>query len=60
MRILVIGTGTIGRAVVAALSAGNEIISASLRSTTLKVDITEPVSIQTQTTASSFPSERYI
>ena len=30
MRILVIGTGTIGRAVVAALSAGNEIISASL------------------------------
>jgi len=46
MRILVIGTGTIGRAVVAALSAGNEIISASLRSTTLKVDIADPVSIQ--------------
>jgi NAD(P)-dependent dehydrogenase (short-subunit alcohol dehydrogenase family) len=46
MRILVIGTGTIGRAVVAALSAGNEIISASLRSTTLKVDIADPASIQ--------------
>jgi len=46
MRILVIGTGTIGRAVVAALSAGNEIISASLRSTALKVDIANPASIQ--------------
>jgi NAD(P)-dependent dehydrogenase (short-subunit alcohol dehydrogenase family) len=47
VRILVIGaTGTIGRAVVAALSAGNEIISASLRSTTLKVDIAEPASVQ--------------
>ena len=46
MRILVIGTGTIGRAVVAALSAGNEVISASLRSTTHKVDITDPASIQ--------------
>jgi nucleoside-diphosphate-sugar epimerase len=46
MRILVIGTGTIGRAVVAALSAGNEIISASLRSTNLKVDIADPASIQ--------------
>ncbi len=47
MRILVIGaTGTIGRAVVAALSAGNEIISASLRKTTVKVDIAEPASIQ--------------
>ena len=46
MRILVIGTGTIGRAVVAALSAGNEIISASLRSTTRKVDIADPTSIQ--------------
>jgi NAD(P)-dependent dehydrogenase (short-subunit alcohol dehydrogenase family) len=46
MRILVIGTGTIGRAVVAALSAGNEIISASLRSTTRKVDIADPASIQ--------------
>jgi NAD(P)-dependent dehydrogenase (short-subunit alcohol dehydrogenase family) len=46
MRILVIGTGTIGRAVVAALSAGNEVISASLRSTTHMVDITDPASIQ--------------
>ena len=47
MRILVIGaSGTIGRAVVAALSAGNEIISASLRSTTVKVDIADPESIR--------------
>jgi NAD(P)-dependent dehydrogenase (short-subunit alcohol dehydrogenase family) len=46
MRILVIGRGTIGRAVAAALSAGNEIISASLRSTTHKVDIADPASIQ--------------
>ncbi len=47
MRILVVGTtGTIGRAVVAALSAGNEIISASLRSTNLKVDIADPASIR--------------
>jgi NAD(P)-dependent dehydrogenase (short-subunit alcohol dehydrogenase family) len=46
MRILVIGTGTIGGAVVAALSAGNEIIAASLRSTAVKVDITAPASIQ--------------
>jgi len=48
MRILVVGaTGTIGRAVIAALSsAGNEIISASLRKTTTKVDIADPSSIQ--------------
>jgi NAD(P)-dependent dehydrogenase (short-subunit alcohol dehydrogenase family) len=47
MRILVVGaTGTIGRAVVAALSAGNEIISASLRKTTIKVDIADPSSIR--------------
>lgn len=47
MRILVVGaTGTIGRAVVDALSAGNEIISASLRSKTIKVDIADPASIQ--------------
>ncbi len=47
MRILVVGaTGTIGRAVVAALSAGNEIISASLRKTTIKVDIADPLSVQ--------------
>jgi len=47
MRILVVGaTGTIGRAVVAALSASNEVISASLRSTTVKVDIADPASIR--------------
>jgi NAD(P)-dependent dehydrogenase (short-subunit alcohol dehydrogenase family) len=47
MRILVVGaTGTIGRAVVAALSAGNEIISASLRKTTIKVDIADASSIR--------------
>jgi len=47
VRILVVGaTGTIGRAVVAALSASNEVISASLRSTTVKVDIADPASIQ--------------
>ena len=47
MRILVVGaTGTIGRAVVAALSATNEVISASLRSTTVKVDIADPASIR--------------
>ena len=47
MRILVVGaTGTIGRAVVAALSASNEVISASLRSATVQVNIAEPASIQ--------------
>jgi NAD(P)-dependent dehydrogenase (short-subunit alcohol dehydrogenase family) len=47
MRILVIGaTGTIGRAVAAALSAGNEIISASQRKATVKVDIADPASIR--------------
>ena len=47
MRILVIGaTGTIGRTVVAVLSAGNEVISAGLRNTTIKVDIADPASIQ--------------
>jgi NAD(P)-dependent dehydrogenase (short-subunit alcohol dehydrogenase family) len=47
MRILIVGaTGTIGRAVVAALSDGNEIISASLRSPTLKVDVADPASIR--------------
>jgi len=47
MRILVIGAnGTIGRAVVTALSAGNEIISASLRSSTVKVDLADPESIR--------------
>jgi NAD(P)-dependent dehydrogenase (short-subunit alcohol dehydrogenase family) len=47
MRILVVGaTGVIGRAVVAALSAGHEVIPASLRSATIKVDIADPGSIQ--------------
>lgn len=47
MRILVIGaTGTIGRAIVAALSASNEIVSASLRSAAIKVDIADPASIR--------------
>ena len=47
MRILVVGaSGTIGRAVVAALSAGNEVISASLRKATTKVDIADPSSIR--------------
>jgi len=47
MRILVVGaTGTIGRAVVTALSAGNEIIPASLRSTATRVDIADPASIR--------------
>ena len=47
MRILVIGaTGTIGRAVVAALSAGNEIVAASRQSTTVTVDLADPASIR--------------
>ncbi len=47
MRILVIGaTGTIGRAVVAALSADNEIVPASRQSTDITVDLAEPVSIR--------------
>ena len=47
MRILVIGaTGTIGRAIVAALSTSNEIVSASLRSAAIKVDIADPASIR--------------
>jgi len=46
MRILVVGaSGTIGRAIVAALS-GNEVILASLRSAAIKVDIADPGSIQ--------------
>ena len=45
MRILVIGaTGTIGRAVVAALSAGNEIVGVSRQSTAVKVDLADPAS----------------
>lgn len=47
MRILVVGaSGTIGRAIVAALSDGNEVISASLRSADVKVDISDPASIR--------------
>ncbi len=47
MRILVVGvTGTIGRAIVAALSAGNEVISASMRNAAVKVDIADPASIK--------------
>jgi NAD(P)-dependent dehydrogenase (short-subunit alcohol dehydrogenase family) len=46
MRILVIGaTGTIGREVVAAVSSGNEVISAS-RNGAVKVDIADPASIK--------------
>jgi NAD(P)-dependent dehydrogenase (short-subunit alcohol dehydrogenase family) len=47
MRILVVGaTGTIGRAVVAALSAGNEIVPVSLKSTAIRVDLADPASIK--------------
>ena len=47
MRILVIGaTGTIGRAVVEALSARHEIIAASHNRSPLTVDITTPASIR--------------
>lgn len=47
MRILVVGaTGTIGRAVVAALSAGNEIVAASRQSTAVAVDLADPASIR--------------
>jgi NAD(P)-dependent dehydrogenase (short-subunit alcohol dehydrogenase family) len=46
MRILVVGaTGTIGRAVVAALSADHEIVAVSRRSTPLTVDLSVPASI---------------
>jgi len=47
MRILVVGaTGTIGRAVVDALSAGNEVIRASSKTSPTKVDISSPESIR--------------
>jgi len=47
MRILVIGaTGTIGRAVVAALSSGNEIVPVSRQSTAITVDLADPASIR--------------
>ena len=46
MRILVVGaTGTIGRAVVSALAAGNEVIGAS-RKSAVPVDMADPASIQ--------------
>jgi NAD(P)-dependent dehydrogenase (short-subunit alcohol dehydrogenase family) len=47
MRILVIGaTGTIGKAVVEALSSGNEVIRASSKTAPTKVDIANPNSIR--------------
>ena len=47
MKILIIGaTGTIGRAVVAALSGRHEIVEASRKSTPLTVDIAVPASIR--------------
>ena len=47
MKILVVGaTGTIGRAVVAALSGRHEIVEASRKSTPLGVDIAVPASIR--------------
>ena len=47
MRILVVGGGgTIGRAIVAALSAGNDVVAASRQSAGIRVDITDPASIQ--------------
>lgn len=47
MRILIVGaTGTIGRAVAAALSEGNEIVAASRRSTPITVNIADAASIK--------------
>lgn len=47
MRILIVGaSGTIGRVVVAALSAGNEIVPVSRQSTPIRVDLAEPASIR--------------
>lgn len=47
MRVLVVGgTGTIGRAIVAALSTGNEVVSASLQRADVKVDVSKPASIR--------------
>jgi NAD(P)-dependent dehydrogenase (short-subunit alcohol dehydrogenase family) len=47
MKIIVIGaTGTIGRAVVSALSQGNEIVEVSRKSTPISVDISDPESIK--------------
>jgi len=47
MRILVVGaSGTIGRAVVAALQAEHEIVPVSLRSTPITVDLASPEAIE--------------
>lgn len=47
MRILIVGaTGTIGRAIVSALSTGNAVVSASLQRAAIKVDVANPTSIQ--------------
>ncbi|MGO9443212.1 MAG: short chain dehydrogenase [Thiobacillaceae bacterium] len=46
MRILVVGaSGTIGRAVVAALEPGHEVVPASRHSTSVTLDMTDPASI---------------
>ena len=46
MRILVVGaSGTIGAAVVAALSTGNDVVAASFGRSALKVDLADPASI---------------
>jgi len=47
MRVLVVGaTGTIGRAVVAALQAKHEVVAAARQSAAVRVDITDRASIQ--------------
>ena len=47
MRILVVGaTGTIGRAIVAALSPKHEVVSASRSQASVSVDISDPASIR--------------
>ncbi len=47
MRILIVGaTGTLGSAITAALSEGNEIILASRKSPSVRVDISDPASIR--------------
>jgi NAD(P)-dependent dehydrogenase (short-subunit alcohol dehydrogenase family) len=46
MRILVVGaSGTIGRAVVAALKPGHEVVAASRHNTSITLDMTDPASI---------------
>jgi nucleoside-diphosphate-sugar epimerase len=47
MRILVVGaTCTIGRAVVAALSTGNEIAGVTRKATAVRVDLADPNSVR--------------